>query len=94
MEVFVVGMIIQNSCLSTCSFLSQVCVKFYLIIIYLSAMHLSDMLNIIVLYCRVGIPRISCDNTEHFELVITVSFILLFFVCYSVPQLVFKFNNT
>lgn len=70
------------------------CVKFYLAIIYLSAIHLSDVLNIIILYCRIGIPRLSCDNTEHFELVITVSFILLFFMHYFVPQLVFKFNNT
>jgi hypothetical protein len=70
------------------------CVKFYLKIIYLSAMHLSDMLNIIVLYHCIGIPRLSCDNTEHIKLVVTVSFVLLFFMCYFVPQLIFKLNNT
>lgn len=69
------------------------CVKFYLKIIYLSAMHLSDMLNIIVLYHRIGISRFSCDNTEHIELVITVSFVLLFFMCYFVLQLISKLNN-
>jgi len=66
-------------------------VKFYLNIIYLSAMHLSDMLNISVSYHCIGILRLSCDNTEHSEL--TVSFVLLFFMRYFVPQLIFKLNN-